>query len=199
MRHDLPNGSHPAIQGDCQAGRIPGSPLLTIVLASGAVSARPPLPTSNSTFALGDPCRRGSPAFAEEESPSCSRCSRLSTAYRLPTTLPRSLWPRGVQPSESDHSRSSTNSRVVMPNVRTCFLTLSSPRTINKQAPPSADVHPICNRVRSLLRSLIRSLLTLRSTTAAHDRIGHSLVRQSSPLPRGCVLGSGLRPSCRYP
>jgi len=47
---------------------------------------------------------------------------------------PCSLWPHGVQPSESDHSGNSANSRVVIPNMRTCFLTLSSPRTINKQA-----------------------------------------------------------------
>src|SRR5260370_14806842 len=39
-----------------------------------------------------------------------------------------------VQPSESTHSRRPTSSRVVVPNVRICFWTSPSRRTINKQA-----------------------------------------------------------------
>src|SRR6266566_2914208 len=37
-------------------------------------------------------------------------------------------------PSESNHSRRPTSSRVVVPNVRICFWTFPSRRTINKQA-----------------------------------------------------------------
>src|SRR6266536_4004723 len=44
-------GSHPAIQGNRPAGRILASPVLTIVLALGAVSARPAFPTSNQEVA----------------------------------------------------------------------------------------------------------------------------------------------------
>jgi len=39
-----------------------------------------------------------------------------------------------VQPSDSNHSRKPTNSRAVVPNVRICFWTFPSRRTINKQA-----------------------------------------------------------------
>src|SRR5712691_4120530 len=55
-----------------------------------------------------------------------------------------------VQPSESNHSRRHTSSRAVVPNVRICFWTFPSRRTINKQATTVApDVRPIRNRVRS--------------------------------------------------
>jgi len=37
-------GSHPSIQGDSETGRIPGGPVLTIVLARWAVTRRPPAP-----------------------------------------------------------------------------------------------------------------------------------------------------------
>jgi hypothetical protein len=43
-------GSHPTIQGHGQAGRISRSPVLTLVLARGAVSTGPPFPISNSTL-----------------------------------------------------------------------------------------------------------------------------------------------------
>ena len=39
-----------------------------------------------------------------------------------------------VQPSDSNHSRKPTCSRVVVPNLRVCFWTFPSRRTINKQA-----------------------------------------------------------------
>jgi hypothetical protein len=37
--------SHPTIQGHGEAGRVPGDPVLTIVLAGGAVPAGRPFPT----------------------------------------------------------------------------------------------------------------------------------------------------------
>lgn len=50
-------GSHPTIQGYGQAVRIPGSPVLPVVLACGAVSAGRPFPTSNSPFCFRRPIR----------------------------------------------------------------------------------------------------------------------------------------------
>src|SRR6266404_5672290 len=48
-------GPHPTVQGDSQAGRIPRSPVLTVVLASDSL---PPVPKSNPTLALDSPCGR---------------------------------------------------------------------------------------------------------------------------------------------
>jgi hypothetical protein len=59
-------GPHPPIQGYGQAGRIPGRPVLTIVLSLGALSAGPSPQVVQ--LALGDPCGRGTPAWAEERS-----------------------------------------------------------------------------------------------------------------------------------
>jgi hypothetical protein len=36
-------GSNPTVQDHSEAGRIPGSPVLSVILAHGAVSTRPPL------------------------------------------------------------------------------------------------------------------------------------------------------------
>jgi hypothetical protein len=62
-------GSDPAVEGDSPGGRIPGRPVLTIVLAGGAVSARPPIPNKYFRLTLDDPCGRGSPAWGEKQYP----------------------------------------------------------------------------------------------------------------------------------
>src|SRR5258707_14230052 len=54
---------NPTIQGDGQAGRIPRSSVLTIVLACEPGVSRPPFPKSNPTFAFGDPGGRHSSAW----------------------------------------------------------------------------------------------------------------------------------------
>jgi hypothetical protein len=43
-------GTDPAIQGDGEARRIPGRPVLAIVLARGGVNSPPPFPLSHSLF-----------------------------------------------------------------------------------------------------------------------------------------------------
>jgi len=62
---------HPTIQGDGQAGRVPGSPVLPVVLVHGG-GCRPTAP-SPQTIPL---CFRG------EELPSCFHCSHLGKLWR---------------------------------------------------------------------------------------------------------------------